>query len=42
MLHRALNLDGFMEIHTAEPLLPKVSPFEVEIAITKLYKGIHR
>jgi hypothetical protein len=36
MLHRALNLDGFMEIHTAEPLLPKASPFEIEIPIAKL------
>jgi hypothetical protein len=36
MLHRALDLDGFMEIHTAEPLLPEASTFEVEIANAKL------
>jgi hypothetical protein len=31
-----LNVQRQIEIHTAEPLVPDPSPFEVEIAIAKL------
>jgi hypothetical protein len=34
-VHRASDVRQ-IEIHTAEPLAPYPSPFEVEIAITKL------
>jgi hypothetical protein len=44
-----LNLHGVsdvrqIEIHTAEPLVPHRSPFEVEIAVAKLkrYKSLGR
>jgi hypothetical protein len=36
MLNTTLNLDGFMEIHTAERLLPKASSFVVETTIANL------
>jgi hypothetical protein len=34
-VHRVIDVRQ-IEIHTAEPLVPDTSPFEVEIAITKL------
>jgi hypothetical protein len=36
-VHRVSDIRQ-LEIHTAEPLVPDTSPFEVEIAIAKLKK----
>jgi hypothetical protein len=39
---RGVEDDGQVEMHTAEPLVPEPSAFEVELAIEKLKSHITR
>jgi hypothetical protein len=36
---RSINDVSQIEVHTAQPLVPANSPFEVDIAIVKFYKS---